>query len=54
MRRNTTLRYVSLARLRFVNIPSESLARLVLLASSRFRSLGESYGKIFDRASPYG
>ncbi len=54
MRRNTALHYVFLARLRFVNVPSESLARLVLLAPSRFRSLGESYGKIFDRTSPYG
>ena len=36
MRRNTSLRYVFLARLPAVNVPSKSLARLVLLASARF------------------
>ena len=36
MLRTTSLRCVFLARLREVNIPSESLARLVLLVSLRF------------------
>ena len=55
MRRKTVLRYVFLARLPLVNIPSKSLARLVLLASLRLRLIrnkGEFMQTIFFKNKP--